>query len=41
MSDKEHKNNELWKKEIPNEKKSNEERQEEMRRWFESISDCV
>jgi len=24
-----------------NEKKSNEERQEEMRRWFESIGDCV
>jgi hypothetical protein len=24
-----------------NEKKTNEERQEEMRRWFESIGDCV
>jgi len=24
-----------------NEKKSNKERQEELRRWFESVGDCV
>ena len=32
----ENESNEVRKKE-----KSNEERQEEMRRWFESIGDCV